>query len=158
MLLDYVLPGAATLIFSVAVFQVPELLRLNDAGGLVTKVGGLLQVLVGFYVASLAGVATFPSRSLRQDAAGLRLDGQPIRRRKFLAAIFGYLAFLSLLLFLAGIFWPIASFMVAKISNAETRFFLHAIGVIVYLFGFWQLVFITLFGLHYLVDRMHRAD
>lgn len=156
--LDFVFPIGATALLAVAVFHVPELLQLDKSSGLISRIGGLLQILVGFYVAALAGVATFPTPALDQNAKGISFKNKPMRRREFLSSIFGYLAFLSIILFVSGIFWQVASCVVAQIPWPEVRFSLHVLAVVGYLFIFWQLIFITLFGLHYLVDRIHRPD
>src|SRR5258706_8987546 len=72
----------------------------------------LLQVLTGFYIASLAAVATFNKPGLDDPMAGdpptLREDYcaittvKPLTRRRFLCLLFGYLSWLSLFLYFIG--------------------------------------------------------
>jgi hypothetical protein len=74
------------------------------------EISGLLQILPGFYIASLAAIATFNKGNMDQympeptPTVNVRVRGHslPIRltRRRMLSLLFGYLSFLSLLLFL----------------------------------------------------------
>lgn len=123
--------------------------------GLVPMLNGMLQVLFAFFVAALAAVATFPSRAMGQMAIGLTLAGEPILRRRFLCYLFGYLSVLSLFLYLVGVAAILAQPWLAKYgANPWIRWGAGA----VYCFAFWNMVTVTLLGLHYLMDRVHRPD
>jgi ACR3 family arsenite efflux pump ArsB len=79
---------------------------------------------------------------------------KPLKRRAFLAALFGYLAFLGLLLLVFALFRQIPSVIAqeaAKLSGVVLPVLLF-----IYLLVFWQMVFVTLLGLYYLTDRIHR--
>ncbi|EKF9782201.1 hypothetical protein RV096_003428, partial [Vibrio cholerae] len=66
--------------------------------GLVQLVNGLLQVLIGFFVASLAAVATFQRPGMDENMRGKAptLQGKGVTRRQYLCYMFGYLAFMSI--------------------------------------------------------------
>ncbi len=61
-------------------------------------VNGLLQVLIGFFVASLAAVATFQRPGMDENMRGKAptLQGKGVTRRQYLCYMFGYLAFMSI--------------------------------------------------------------
>ncbi len=124
--------------------------------GLVNLVNELLQVLVGFYVASLAAVSTFTNVSLDQPVLGSCLDESEITRRRFLSYLFGYLAVLSLLLYGGGVLAILASTELRALCSQVS--FVRPALLFVYVFLCWNLVCVTLLGLHYLVDRIYRAD
>lgn len=78
--------------------------------GIVQGVNGLLQILTGFYIASLAAVATFNKQSMDEvmpgeppivDVRGGKIE--QLTRRRFVCSMFGYLAFISLFVYLIGI-------------------------------------------------------
>ncbi|WP_428242980.1 hypothetical protein [Gynuella sp.] len=138
----------------------------ND--GIVTQVTELLKMLIGFYIAALAAVSTFPSAVLNDPISGepvlLKAERRgkkieiPLNRRRFLSYLFGYLSFLSIVLFIAGL---IASFVHEPLSNIVSQKY-HRIwiltGLSVYFFWAFNLLITTLLGLHYLTDRIHRPS
>jgi len=156
-LVDWVLP----LLFALAVTLLwrakPDALPLLGQNGFISTVASFMQMLVGFYVAALAAVATFGSSSLDEDVLNMKLDGNPIKRRDFLSYLFGYLAIVSLGLYVVMLFrllliWGLNSLPVAAVPAAALAL------VFAHQFVFWQMVFITLLGLHYLTDRIHRSN
>lgn len=133
----------------------PATIPLRGDKGVISSVGGMMQLLVGFYVATLAAIATFPSgASLDQDANGMTKNGAQIRRRQFLASLFGYLAFLGLVLLIFSLFRQVPLALVSSLPAASL--FSVPVLLFVYLFVFWQMVLVTLLGLFYLTDRIHR--
>ena len=123
--------------------------------GLIDRVNGLLQVMVGFFVASLAAVATFPSPALDQNVLNLSLNDSALRRRQFLSYLFGYLSLCSFALYVTGTF---AILCAAAFKPVAALRWLRGSFVFVYLFLLWNIFFVTLLGLYYLVDRIHRPD
>jgi len=155
---DFGFPGIATALVTGFWVWRPELIPMSGGVGLVSGVSGLIQILVGFYVATLAAIATFPASSLDQVANRITLKNQPLQRRRLLAYLFGHLAFLSILLVIAMLFRPLVEAMVNRISDADVIFWTKVAMVTAYQFVFWQMIFVTLLGLHYLTDRIHRSD
>lgn len=123
--------------------------------GLVPQLNGMLQVLFAFFVASLAAVATFANSALTQPAIGLTLADKPLLRRQFLCYLFGYLSVLSLFLYLAGVGAILAHSWLAKFGSLA---WVRWGAATIYCLVFWNMVTVTLLGLHYLVDRVHRPD
>ncbi len=123
----------------------------------------LLSTLIGFYIAALAAVAAFPNKTLDEPMKGRaptitshRQDttfDEKLTRRRFLVILFGYCAFVSIMLFGFGV----VSIMVApsfmKVGATAT---LKFIWLAVYLLMAASLFVTTMLGLHYLIDRMHR--
>ncbi|WP_221540837.1 hypothetical protein [Qipengyuania huizhouensis] len=139
-------------------FHIPTLLR---------DVNSLVGVLVGFYIAALAAVSTFPNSLLDQPLEGVpttlkrRAKGgmveDQLSRRRYLAMVLGYCALVSVIIYIFGVLQLNVSFTIegpsyAKIFN-ELAFY------VLWFFYLWLLISLlvaTLVGLHYLVDRMHR--
>lgn len=156
-LIDWVFPALVALAISLGWFYFPNVVKLAGADGLVQSVGALMQVLVGFYVAALAAVATFQSSSLDENVIGMTLDDKPIRRRQFLAYLFGYLALLSLTLFILMLFRGVPT-VVAEQFPERFQTFAYLAFAMIHQLVFWQMICVTLLGLHYLTDRIHRSN
>ena len=131
--------------------------------GLVNTVNSLLNTLIGFYIAALAAVAAFPNKSLDEQMKGRvptiinyrqgMASEEKLTRRRFLVVLFGYCAFVSIMLFGLGVI----SIMVApSFGNVTALMILKFIWLAVYLMMASSLFVATMLGLHYLVDRMHR--
>ena len=136
-----------------------------DQKSIVSDMNTLMGILVGFYIAALAAVSSFPNDNLDQVMEGevptiatIR-DGKTVSekltRRRFLSILFGYCAVLAVILYVLGVF--IAHLEVSVPTSAQT-----AISVVehlvwwVYIWIISSLLIVTLLGLHYLVERMHR--
>lgn len=145
----------------------PGPVRFVAEKGVVEQVNELLQVLVGFYIAALAAVATYTHPSLNQKFAGAPAilphrkkqgEDKELTRRQFLSMMFAYLALLSLVLYFSGILLSIFASLLTHIPSVLGRSIARSSVMIVYTFGCAQLVVITLLGLYYLGDRLHRAN
>ena len=149
------------------VYFYPINLELTGANSsIIGKTLTLLNILPGFYIAALAAVSTF-----NRSAMDRPLDGTPVTlyasengetrergltRRRFLCYLFGYLSFLSLALFIFGTIINTASpseFLSGELSKYKGHAALALFYI--YLFFFYQMIIITLFGLFYLSDRIH---
>lgn len=163
---DWVVPGLVTGVVLLLVVWSPVPVRVLDKGGVVYAVTDLIKVLVGFYIAALAAVATFQKEDMDQQTEGepltlkVRRKGQlkdaKLTRRQFLCYLFGYLSFLSLFLYFAGACAP----FVSVIFNDSLPGWLFAavrfLCLLLYLLFAAQLITTTLLGLHFLTDRIHR--
>ena len=137
-----------------------------DEDTIIRDIVSLMGSLVGFYIASLAAVASFKREILDE-----RLKGRPtvlitvrgdcrkeevLTRRRFLSIVFGYCASVSMVLYLGGM---VLRHVELEISGAHAELVTGAVRVsatAVYLWGLSSLVVVTFLGLHYLVERMHR--
>jgi hypothetical protein len=137
--------------------------NLFGSNGLVLGVNGLLQILVGFFITSLAVIATFSGTAYRIDdvfegeAAILR--GEPLTRRQFLSHLFAYLALASVILYLVGIF---ALALAPSLHSSGMGFYMHEMlrGVFAsaYFAGLGHVIGTTLIGLIFLASRMSRVS
>jgi len=128
----------------------------------------LLEILIPFYIAALAAVATF-----QRDGLDDVLKGHPatlnirhargdwveriLTRRQFICYLFGYLAFLSLCLFVAILFLNLIS---QKSSVAAHELFGACLPfakiAIIYIFmvPIWQMIVTTLLGVYFMSERL----
>lgn len=157
------IPGLLTAAALSLYYLLPiEPLLLGDKG-LVVRINGLLSTLIGFYIAALAAVATFPSETLDQKMKGraptlnYRRGGEKrietLTRRRFLAILFGYSAFLSITIYGLGI---ITFAMEPSVPSGTLRWLLEFAWIVAYAFMLASLTVVTLLGLNYLIERMHR--
>lgn len=139
-----------------------------DKEELIGDVNALMGILVGFYIAALAAVSSFSNENLDQVMKGraptitMVRKGDEIKetltRRRFLAILFGYCATLAIILYIFGVLQVhlTVSSPTAPWAQAILSFAGHAAwGLYVWIIS--SLFIVTLLGLHYLVERMHRA-
>ncbi len=139
-----------------------------DKDKLIGDVNALMGILVGFYIAALAAVSSFSNENLDQVMKGraptivsMRKKNEikeTLTRRRFLAVIFGYCATLAIVLYVFGVLQvhltvtqPTATWAVIAACLAQKAVW----GLYVWMIS--SLLVVTLLGLHYLVERMHRA-
>jgi hypothetical protein len=142
----------------------PSPFPLTTDKGLLAAVNQLLQVLVGFYIAALAAVASLNSVALEQPIAGdpVYLDErgseEPVvlNRRRFLSLMFAYLSFASITLYAAGVLAILGSPSLNGMVPAFMFASLKVAFLAVYSIALMQSICITLVTLFYLGDRMHR--
>lgn len=141
----------------------PELLLSSD--GFFKSTISFISILPGFYIASLAAIATFNRKQIDDPLIsdggtpyiyikGVKENGRPYRtkeditRRLFLCMLFSFLTAESILLIM------IHNFAIPYISISESAYAL-SIYLFIFLFLLWQLLVTTFFGLYYLGDRIH---
>lgn len=145
---------------------IPGGVSIFSPSGVVDKINGLLQILTGFYIASLAAVATFNKESMDKPMIGEPpiLDvgegkaPEILTRRRFLSLMFGYLALSSLFLYIMGIFAVSSAAVIKDILSDSLVVLVRAAGAIIYFFLFSNIVVTTLLGLFYMSDRIHRHE
>jgi len=167
---DYLLPMVMGGLTTAGYFSLHNQPQLLGEHGLLNSVSGLLQLLVAFFIAALAAVATFP-----RDSMELPLRGSPallsrwsnerqayvdisLTRRQFVCHLFGYLSFVSLFLFLgiifAGAVWKDASAALSPATIYWTKIALSAI----FWIALWNVIIQTILGLYFLGDRLQHDD
>ncbi|WPU24495.1 hypothetical protein RI049_07015 [Cedecea neteri] len=169
---DYYIPLIASAVVTLVYHFHASEISLVGTGGLLAQVNGLLQVLIGFYIAALAAVSTFTNATIDEVMAGdaptlkEKFRGErfevELTRRRFVCYLFGYLALVSFLLFCIGMVsillgksvsgWAITSMTADTIIWAKTLF------VGVYLFILVNIVTTTLLGLYFLAVRFHQSS
>lgn len=124
------------------------------------------QVLPGFYIGSLAAIASYGYTGLDSEMSSPKAKIQesttngsrpsPLTRRRYLTIMFGYLASISMVLtilvFFVTLLYSIGVFPVAQIIFLT----IYYLVVFIFFFIFIQMLLITFFGIYYLSDRMHR--
>lgn len=139
-----------------------------DKDKLIGDVNALMGILVGFYIAALAAVSSFSNENLDQVMKGRAptlitvrkgdIIKETLTRRRFLAIIFGYCATLAIILYIFGVLQ--VHLTVAQPVNSWAQTAISAAGQAAWWLYVWiisSLLVVTLLGLHYLVERMHRA-
>jgi hypothetical protein len=148
--------------------------RLQYSDGIFSEkgvVGGfqkLLEILVPFYIVALAAVATFA-----RDGLDAPMKGRPatlnirhaqgnwvehiLTRRQFICYMFGYLAFLSLVLFVGILFLNLVSQKSGVVASETFGKYLQFVKVaVIYIFmvPIWQMIVTTLLGVYFMSERL----
>ena len=160
-----------TLIFALVYFggyAAQEYLINFDRSKLVDDINVLMGVLVGFYIAALAAVSSFTNENLDQIMKGraptftMKRQGQDVvermTRRRFLAVLFGYCASISIALFVFGV--AQGQIEIVTLTNPWLKWTVSALVEVFWAIYLWllaSLLVVTLLGLHYLIERMHRS-
>lgn len=164
---QWIYPVIICVIVQVGFWLLPNKPSILGNGGIVESTNDLMSMLIGFYIAALAAIASFKSDTLDKPMKGrapeiiIRRGGgeitEKLTRRRFLCILFGYCAFISILIYVAGaisIILQPSLLALPLFVEWETHFRLVWIGF--YFFFVSSLLVTTLLGLHYLIDRMHR--
>lgn len=148
--------------------------------GFLDRIGSFAAVLTGFYIAALVGVASFASsvgdldeeievgRISRPapDPAENEDSEEFLTRRQYVCSMFGYLAFMSLMLSVGAILLivvadpaHVAISATASWIDVETVTWLQTVGRAAVVMGFnlvlAHLLVTTCHGLYYLIDRLY---
>lgn len=164
---DYVVPAITAVTVTVVLLSLPVSVPLLGESGVISVVTGLLQILVGFYIAALAAVATFAREGLDEPMSGddallmVERMGHKIHaklsRRQFLCYLFGYLAFSALALYFLGSLANLLKGNFELLFSSYTLPYLRHLAFALYVFWTSNVLVTTLLGLHYLTDRLHRS-
>lgn len=164
---DFYIPLALSAIGTIALACLPFTPSIFGKDGVVDLFTGLLQILTGFYIASLAAVSTFSQKGMDEIMVGQpptlktfsngKIITIQLTRRRFLSLMFGYLALVSIFLYFLGggaslleknaKLLPPQSYWVAKWTFLFIYFTMAA-----------NLLTTTLLSLFYMADRIHRPN
>lgn len=161
---DFYIPALLAVIALVAYHFVG--FKLSGTSGLTTQINGLIQVLIGFYIAALAAVATFGNSSIDEVMSGTpptiieEYRGRSVKvsltRRRFLSYLFGYLALISLCLFCLGLVVNLGATFITSLVSKSLLVFMKYIFLFIYSFLLMNIITTTLLGLYYLSIRIHQ--
>ena len=175
---DFTLPAAASLLATAAVWWFSLSLGLYAADGFIPGIINLLNLLIAFFIAALAAVATFdrpglddrmkgePAIMKRRDSKGL-VRGHILTHRQFICYLFGYLSFSSIMLLLLLYGFRLVGHDVASAVHLnvtvgkfalELRPLLRLIGTYLFFFLFAQIIVTMLLGIYFLTDRLQFLD
>ena len=169
---DYKIPALGGAVVMAAYAYFPNTIPLIGSSGLLVQVNGLLQVLIGFYIAALAAVATFTNSTIDEVMAGdaptlvEKYRGQKLRvqltRRRFVCYLFGYLALASFVLFCMGLISILIgknfSLWLAGLTSPSILLILKTFFLGVYSTILINIITTTLLGLYFLSVRFHQSS
>lgn len=165
--LNWVVPGVFSLALGALVFFAPVKVNLFGEFGLVHQANGLMQILSGFYIASLAAIATFNrpglDETMKGDPPRLRRSGtlkeEELTRRRFLCLLFGYLSFASITLYVIGASAMIAAPVMAEgVAEGFARTVLRVLFTGSFGFLLAQLFLATVLGIYYMAVRIQEPE
>lgn len=153
---DFVLPAAASFLAVLIILSLPKTISFLGKDSLISLVNGILQILSGFYIASMAAVATFQKNGMDDVMNGVppKLRGKNLTRRKFLTYLFGYLAFSSISLYFLGGALQLSSDSIKEISFFSTTYS-KAFFMFVYMFFVGNILSTTALGMYFMINKMH---
>lgn len=164
---QWIYPTSIVLLLSLFHYLVGERFIEYDGVMIVSEANSLLSALIGFYIAALAAVSSINSNALDEVIKGRPLtlrnsrrngnEGEQLTRRRFLAVLFGYCASLSIFIYIWGVGY--SHFSTKEYSSDFVESFVNLIEKLFWFSYIWAIssfLIVTLLGLHYLVDRMHR--
>lgn len=169
---DYRIPAICSAVAMAVYYLCHNQVPLVGSSGLLVQVNGLLQVLIGFYIAALAAVSTFSNSSIDEVMAGEpptiieKYRGTKLRveltRRRFVCYLFGYLALTSFVLFSVGLVAILLGKMISAwvigLSSIEFLWIMKTVFVGVYSLALTNLITTTLLGLYFLSVRFHQSS
>ncbi|PNM24629.1 hypothetical protein A6J66_010810 [Yersinia enterocolitica] len=153
---DFWIPALASISIGLFLLSLDKPIAILSKDGLISVVNGILQILSGFYIASMAAVATFQKDGMDDlmDGTPPTLKGVSLTRRKFLTYLFGYLAFSSILLYFIGGGLQLLAPTIAKIAWINITLVKQTF-VTIYLFIVMNILCTTVLGMHFMIDKMH---
>lgn len=174
--IDWVMPIALASLTLISFWWLGLSFSLYSHPALVKSLSNLLALMIVFYMAALAAVATFERKGiddpLPDHDAVLKVknpDGGASRNvvlsyRQFISYLFGYLSFLSLCLYMAIVIFDVGWSKFEKYfsgSKCVSWAFTHAINpIILFLvfFSVWQLFITSLLGIYFLTERIQTLN
>ena len=158
---DYTIPTLFALAMISCYYFIPIKPSILGKDGIISNINSIIQILTGFYIASLAAVATFKTERLDEVMEGRppKLKGingktELLTRRRFLCLLFAYLVTLCFLLVFIGIIAPTVS---ANLRDLVPALFVYIkyVSLSIYIFLVSQLTVVTLLGIFFITDKIH---
>ncbi|MFN4366527.1 MAG: hypothetical protein ACK4GA_02665 [Acinetobacter sp.] len=140
------------------------------ASDISSLLAGFLQTIPGFYIAALAAIATLTSPTMDKDMDGVaptyKIDSidvhgnpikkdEPLKRRGFLARLFSYLSFISLIAYFSILILRYIYKLDILAVEQLTYSIVYFICLTAFNFLLVQLMLLTFLGLYYLGQRIH---
>lgn len=153
---DWILPVLTAAAITVVISILPKSVSIIGKDSLVSLVNGILQILSGFYIASMAAVATFSKEGMDDVMQGEppKLKKQKLTRRKFLTYLFGYLAFMSMALYFLGGALQLTSTSIKELHLSSIPI-VKGILLFFYLTAVCNIIYTTALGMFFMIDKMH---
>lgn len=159
---QYIYPTVIVGASMVAYKLVSDSYLIVNLRAMVASATTLMGVLIGFYIAALAAVTSFPNAGLDNVMSGeapkiremTHGNLVPLTRRRFLSILLGYCAFISIFIFVIGSI-SAASDLALEIPE-KVQYILRIVWWGSYAWLLASLLVVTMLCLHYLIERMHR--
>lgn len=164
---DWWYPITFSALIGSAIAHWPLQFNLVGERGLVETFNGLLGVLIGFFIAALAAVATFDRPGMDEVMRGesptltvpYRKEPLALTRRMYLCLLFGYLTLVTLIAFFA---FSLANVLFSRADSSlvgpEAYGFGRTAFIYLYCFVLAHILCHSLLGVHYLSWRAVIAD
>jgi hypothetical protein len=162
---DFLYPALAALGIGTAINLAGDQLNMSGDRGVLDQLNSLIGILVGFFIAALAAVATFDRPSMDDPMPGIppkmRIKEKGVSydvdlsRRIFLSQLFGYLTVASLVVFGLGAFGQLSAESLRSSLIPTAYDWGKAAFVYAYAFGLSNVIVNTLLGVFYLSFRIH---
>lgn len=158
-IIDIYIPLFVAAVSMFLVSSAPKPIAFMGEQGIISLVNGLLQMLIGFFVASLAAVATFQREGMDEVMKGTppTLNGEAVTRRQYLCYMFGYLAFMSIVVyFCSGI--AEVTIDIWRYLFGELFINIKGVAIFIYFTLVINILLTTFLALHFLTDRIVRDN
>lgn len=137
--------------------------QLKGEDGVLRATTSLFTVAGGFFVAALTVLITNDHPVLNGYFVGdhkpyIKYESEPLTRKRFLSLLFGYISFLSFFLVSFSILINIYFSLFERVSSFFLKISIFYIMSAIGAFAAFQVLLLSLVGLHYLTDRLHRSD
>lgn len=163
---DWVYPAVLALISTQLLMKYGASGVIIGDDGLLSKILIVSSILPGFYIASLAAIATFnrpdidelmkaPTPVIMQRIGGKKSPVE-LTRRRFLANLFAFLCFESIVILVICVFASLlgqGALVLVPVACYQAFKAVFTFGVLLL---FWQMLCGTFLGLYYLGDRLYR--
>ena len=175
---DVSIPVAFALVTTAAVWHFEIALGFFSESGFVPGIINLLNLLIAFFIAALAAVATFnraglddplkgePATMKRRTSDGV-IREKILTHRQFICYLFGYLSFVSIMILLAlyairlmggGAAPELDCKIAAGGIVIPVRQLFRVIGSFIFFVVFGQIIVTMLLGIYFLADRFQFLD
>ncbi|MEM7329456.1 MAG: hypothetical protein AAF437_11995 [Pseudomonadota bacterium] len=158
---NFVLPAVGAGAFCVLYVALDQSISLIGEDGLFRHILSLAQILVPFFIAALAAVASMNGTWLDQNLRGSRpttLNGRQIKRRELVIRMFGYLAYITLLTYLIIVSLIVIGPLLAEAVPFETLVWFKVAILFLVVSVFANIIITTFMSLYFLTDRLHEPN
>lgn len=143
------------------VFLTPEMNPIFGPDSLLKNLEPTLAIVGGFFVAALTLVTAEATEVLKAPVGGQSpptLNGEVLSRRRFLAFLFGYLAFSSFALIGLSVLAALLKPLVVSLHLAAWERIANSVAAV--FVGGWltHVIVATLLGLYYFTERLQVSD
>jgi hypothetical protein len=165
---DYLIPIILTILTAapLVVLYLKGGVDFFSKSGLLRDFVSFLSILPGFFIAALAAIATFQKNDIDElmpvsAKLSVRMkDGRDVdvelTRRRFLCSLFSFLTAQTLLICIISLISIHSSnYLSTLFHQASVLKTIGVVGMLIFLFAFWQLMSSTAISLYYLGDRLH---